>query len=97
MLMLSGIAAGKDARLSGTVSSMDKKQSEITIVQGTAHRVVVFNDATKFMAGAVSNTKTADPASADQVKAGNYLTCIGTWSDAKLAATACTIRPSKRP
>lgn len=90
-------AADKAGRLSGTVISMDKGRSEITIQQGTAHRIVTFNGDTKFSAGAVANSKKADPATPDQVQAGTYLVCVGTWDNVKLAASACTVRPSKRP
>ena len=90
-------AAYKAGRLSGPVLDVDKSGSQITIQQGTAHRVVVFSAATKFTAGSSENSKTADPATVDQVKQGNYLTCEGTWDGVKLAASACTVRPSKRP
>jgi hypothetical protein len=90
-------AADKAGRLSGSVLDVDKSGSQITIQQGTAHRVVVFTAATKFTAGSSGNSKTADPATVDKVKQGNYLTCEGTWSGVKLAASACTVRPSKRP
>lgn len=90
-------AADKAGRLSGTVISMDKDRSEITIQQGTAHRIAVFNSATKFSSGAVANSKTVDPATPEQVQAGTYVVCVGTWDNVKLAATACTVRPSKRP
>ena len=88
-------AADKAGRLSGTVLSADK--GEITLVQGTVHRVITYTGETKFTMGSPSNTKTSDLASADQVKAGNYLVCVGSWDAAKLAATSCTVRPSKRP
>ena len=90
-------AADKAGRLSGAVLDVDKSGSQITIQQGTAHRVVVFNADTKFVAGSSADSKAADPATVDQVKTGNYLTCEGTWSGVKLAAKACTVRPSKRP
>ena len=90
-------AADKEGRLSGRVLGLDKTTSEIMIQQGTAHRVVRFTDATKFVMGSSSNTKTAEPGSADRVQAGNYLTCVGTWDNVKLAASRCSVRPSKRP
>jgi len=90
-------AADKAGRLSGSVLDVDNGGSQITIQQGTAHRMVVFSAATKFTAGSSENAKTADPATVDQVKPGNYLTCEGTWDGVKLAASACTVRPSKRP
>jgi len=107
ILSLSGIvlssalalgAVEKSGRLSGSVVDVNKNRSEISIRQGsTASRVVEFSGATNFKAGSPSNAKTATPASADNVSVGNYLTCIGTWDGVKLAATNCTIRPSKRP
>jgi hypothetical protein len=90
-------AADKAGRLSGTVLGVDKNSSEIMLQQGTAHRTVIFSGATRFTAGSPGNSKTNDPATVDNVKAGNYLTCEGTWNDVKLAASACTVRPSKRP
>ena len=90
-------AADKAGRLSGEVLDVDKGGSQITIQQGTAHRMVVFSAATKFTAGTPGNSKEADPATVDQVKPGNYLTCEGTWDGVKLAASACTVRSSKRP
>src|SRR5262249_6922334 len=95
-LAVSGSAADKAGRLSGTVLDVKKDSSEIMIQQGTAHRTVVFSGATKFTAGSATNTKTNDQASVDDVKAGSYLTCEGTWSDVKLAASTCIVRPSKR-
>ena len=97
VLAVQASAADKQGRLSGTVLGVDLKSSEIMIRQGeTAHRVVLFTDATKFVTGSPSDSKTAEPSSADKVQAGNYLTCVGTWSDVKLAAISCTIRSSKR-
>jgi hypothetical protein len=96
-LAVSGSAAEKSGRLSGTVLGVDKNASEIMLQQGTAHRTVIFSGATKFTAGSAANSQTNNPASVDDVKAGNYLTCEGTWNAVKLAATACTVRPSKRP
>lgn len=86
----------KQGRLSGTVLSMDKSKSEI-MLQGDAHRVVIYSGATKFTRGSPSNTSTNVPSSADQVKEGNYLTCVGQWDNVKLAATMCTVRSSKHP
>jgi hypothetical protein len=90
-------AADKAGRLSGSVLDVDKSGSQITIQQGSTHRVVVFNAATRFTAGSIANSKAADPASVDQVKQGTYLTCEGNWDGVKLAASACTVRPAKRP
>ncbi|HEY1240085.1 MAG TPA: hypothetical protein VGF16_05985 [Bryobacteraceae bacterium] len=107
ILSLSGIvlssalafaAPDKSGRLSGSVVDVNKDKSEISIRQGeTAHRVVEFTNATHFTEGSTTNAKKAAPASVDNVSVGNYLTCIGTWDGTKLAATNCTVRPSKRP
>jgi hypothetical protein len=98
-LALVGQAAGADkpGRLSGSVMNMSKDKSEITIRYGTAGRVVEFNNATTFKSGSASNAKAAALASVNDVNVGNYLTCVGAWDGVKLAATNCTIRPSKRP
>jgi len=96
-LAVSGGAAEKSGRLSGTVLGVDKNSSEIMLQQGTAHRTVIFSGATKFTAGSAANSQTNNAASVEDVKAGNYLTCEGTWNDVKLAAAVCTVRPSKRP
>lgn len=90
-------AADKQGRLSGNVVNLSKDKSEITIGAGTAGRVVEYTAATTFTAGSPSNSKAAAPASANDVGLGNYLTCVGSWDGVKLAATNCTIRPSKRP
>ena len=106
MLSLGGIvlssalaltAADKSGRLSGSVVDVNKNKSEISIRQGlTAARVVEYSRATQFRAGSPSNAKTANPASANDVNVGNYLTCIGTWDGVKLAASNCMVRPSKK-
>lgn len=90
-------AADKQGRLSGSVMNMSKDKSEITVRAGTAGRVVEYTAATTFTAGSPSNAKRAVPASASDVAVGNYLTCVGAWDGVKLAATNCTIRPSKKP
>ena len=94
-LVAQSARADKTGRLSGNV--LDVGKAEITLQNGTAHRVVVYTASTRFTIGAVGNSKTANAGSADEVKPGNYATCAGTWDGVKLAATACTIRPSKRP
>lgn len=96
-LPMRGAAADKAGRLSGTVLSLDKGESQITLVQGTAHRVVVYNASTQFTMGSAGNTKASTPGSADQVQAGNYVTCTGTWDNVKLAASRCVVRAAKRP
>lgn len=98
LALAAGLTAGdKTGRLSGTVMNMSKDKSEITIQAGTAGRVVEYTGATTFTTGSVSNAKAAAPASAVDVNTGNYLTCVGAWDGVKLAATNCTIRPSKKP
>lgn len=94
---LSLAAADKSGRLSGSVVDVNKDKSEISIRQGlTASRVVEFSSATHFRAGSPSNARTANPASANDVSVGNYLTCVGTWDGVKLAAANCTVRPYKK-
>ena len=56
-LAVSGSAADKPGRLSGTVLGVDKNSSEIMLQQGTAHRTVVFSSATKFMTVQVEGGK----------------------------------------
>lgn len=90
-------AAERQGRLSGSVINLSKDKSEFTVGAGTAGRVVEYTVATRFVAGSPSNSKAAAPASASDVSLGNYLTCVGSWDGVKLAATNCTIRPSKRP
>ena len=96
-LVASLSAAEKQGRLSGSVINLSKDRSEITVGAGTAGRVVEYTAATTFTAGSPSNSKAAAPATANDVGLGNYLTCVGSWDGVKLAATNCTIRPSKRP
>ena len=91
-------AADKSGRLSGSVINVSKDKSEITVRQGTtAARVVEFTSATAFTAGSPTNSKVGTPASFNDVNLGNYLTCAGAWDGVKLAATKCTIRPSRKP
>lgn len=93
-------AADKAGRLSGSVVNFDKDKSEITVRQGsegTAQRTVEYTAATQFAMGDNANSAKATPASAGQVAVGNYLTCVGSWDGTKLAASKCTVRPSKRP
>ena len=96
-LVAQAAADGKQGRLSGNVMNISKDKSEIVIRYGTAGRVVEYNSATAFTAGAVANSKTTSPASFDDVALGTYLTCVGSWDGVKLAATKCTVRPAKRP
>ncbi|MBZ5576965.1 MAG: hypothetical protein LAP40_10445 [Acidobacteriia bacterium] len=96
-LPMRGAAADKAGRLSGTVLSLDKSESQITLQQGTAHRVIEYNASTEFKVGSAGNTKATTASSADQVQAGNYVTCIGTWDNVKLAASRCVVRAAKRP
>src|SRR5215469_7877621 len=91
------ISAEKSGRLSGSVMNVSNDKSEITIRYGTAGRVVEYNSATTFTRGSASDAKAAARASSNDVAPGNYLTCVGSWDGVKLAATNCTIRPSKRP
>lgn len=90
-------AAEKQGRLSGSVVNLSKDKSEITIGAGTAGRIVEYTAATTFTEGSPSDSKAAAAAKAKDVNLGNYLTCVGSWDGVKLAATNCTIRPSKRP
>jgi hypothetical protein len=79
--------------LSGSVVDCSQDKSEITIRQGsegTARRTVEYTAATQFTVGGAADTAKATPGSADQVAAGNYLTCVGSWDGTKLAASKCT-------
>jgi high-affinity K+ transport system ATPase subunit B len=93
-------AAAKTGRVSGSVVNLSKDKSEITVRQGsegTARRTVEYTAATQFSVGEVANTAKVTPGSADQVEVGKYLTCVGSWDGTRLAASKCTVRPSKRP
>ena len=87
----------KAGRLSGNVVNLSKEKSEITVRKETESRIVEYSAATKFNAGSPSNPKTAEPATPEDVKLGNYLTCEGSWDGVKLAAKVCTVRTSKNP
>jgi hypothetical protein len=100
VLAFHAAGAEKAGRLSGSVVDFNKGKSEITIRQGsegTARRMVEYTATTQFTMGDAANTAKATPGSADQVAVGNYLTCIGSWDGTKLAASRCTVRPSKKP
>jgi hypothetical protein len=85
----------KKGRLSGNVRTVDKDKTEVTLRRGTADRIVIVGSNTKFNMQSGTSAKTI-PTSIDEVKGSNYLTCTGTWDGAKLAATNCTISPTKQ-
>ena len=85
----------KKGRLSGNVRTVDKDKTEVTLRRGTADRIVIVGSNTKFNMQSGTSAKTI-PTSIDEVKGSNYLTCTGTWDGVKLAATNCTISPTKQ-
>lgn len=76
----------------GSVITMDKGASMITVRTGTATRQVAFSNATKFLYGHSDDNK---PGSPDQVKEGNYISCSTTAEQNHLMAKECVYREKR--
>jgi hypothetical protein len=78
-----GFAAGtKKGRVEGRVTLTDKDKSSLTVRQGDAggEKVVHYEPATKWMSQ-YHGDKQMNPIEADEVKEGDYVTCVGTYDD----------------
>lgn len=84
--------APKMSNVQGRVQMMNKDTSTITVQKGNVQRAVIYSAATKFLAG---HSKSSKPGSVDEVKNGNYISCIGDFNAAKLTAKECIYRDAK--
>jgi uncharacterized protein (DUF2147 family) len=85
----------KKGRLSGNVRTVNGDKTEVTLRKGTADRIVIIGSQTRFKVQSRASTKST-ASSIDDVTENRYMTCTGTWDGAKLAATSCTISPTKQ-
>lgn len=78
-----GFAAGtKKGRVEGRVALTDKDKSTLTVREGDAggEKVVHYESATKWTSQ-YHGDKQTNPIEADEVKEGDYVTCVGTYDD----------------
>jgi len=80
-------------QLNGTVRSVHKDTSTITIRKSEIERQIVYNADTKFVRGTEKNNT---PSSVDDLKEGWYAHCWGKFEGTKLAANACRIRERQK-
>ena len=94
-VMAQGKAEKKDAdqNVQGTIQSMNKDASTITVKTGTASRVVSHNKATKFLYGHSNDAKAGSLA---QIKEGYFISCAGAFdSKGQLMAKECVYRETR--
>ena len=82
----------KPINVQGSVLSIDKGTSMISVRTGTATRQVMFGGETKFFYGHSNDNK---PGSSDQVKEGNYISCYTIAEQAHLMAKECVYRETR--
>ncbi len=88
----SAVAKEKKAKpdqLNGTVRSIQKDKSTITVRKGEIERQIIYKSDTKFVKGTAKNNT---PSSVDELKEGWYADCWGKFEGNKLTADACRIR-----
>ena len=83
----------KSDQLNGTVRSIHKDTSTITVRKNEIERQIVFNANTKFVKG---TEKHNTPSSVDELKEGWYAHCWGKFEGTKLAADSCRIREHQK-
>ena|SRR5947209_911862 len=91
-----GAAVAKEKKpdqLNGTVRSVQKDTSTITVRTNEIERQIVYNADTKFMRG---TEKHNTPSSVDELKEGWYAHCWGKFEGTKLAANGCRIREQQK-
>jgi hypothetical protein len=82
----------KKGQVTGTVRTIDKDKSTITVMKNNSPRQVVYNSDTKWMRGTQGSNK---PSSLDELKENWYINCQGQYDGIKLVASACRFRESK--
>ena len=82
----------KTINYQGTVGTINKTSSMIMIKTGSTTRNAMYSASTKFLYG---HSKDNKPGSLDQVKEGNYISCVGTVEQSHLMAQECVYRESK--
>jgi hypothetical protein len=83
----------KPDQLNGTVRSVHKDTSTITVRKGEIERQIVYNADTKFVQGTEKNNT---PSSVDDLKEGWYAHCWGKFEGTKLMANGCRIREREK-
>ena len=91
------LAADKDPKMvniQGRVQMLDKNTSSITVeMKSGIRRKVEYTNDTKFLYG---HSRDSQPGSLDQVKATNYISCVGTFDNSTtLKAKQCVYRDTK--
>jgi hypothetical protein len=82
----------KQDQLNGTVRSIHKDTSTITIRKSEIERQIAFSADTKFVKG---TEKKNTPSSIDDLKEGWYAHCWGKFDGTKLIANSCRIRETQ--
>lgn len=78
-----GFAAGtKKGRVEGRVALVDKDKSTLTVRQGDAgsEKIVHYDTSTKW-SSQYHGDKATNPIDANEVKEGDYVTCVGSYDD----------------
>jgi len=83
----------KTDQLNGTVRSVHKDTSTITVRKNEIERQIAYNADTKFVRGTEKNNT---PSSVDDLKEGWYAHCWGKFDGTKLMADACRIREAQK-
>ena len=83
----------KADQLNGTVRSVHKDTSTITVRKNEIERQIVYNADTKFVKGTEKNNS---PSSVDDLKEGWYAHCWGKFEGTKLMANSCRIREQQK-
>lgn len=83
----------KADQLNGTVRSVRKDASTITVMKNQVERQIGYNADTKFVKG---TEKDNTPSSVDDLKEGWYAHCWGKFEGTKLIANACRIRERQK-
>ena len=81
----------KPISVQGTVASIDKSTSMISVRTGNVTRQVMFGGETKFLYGHSNDNK---PGASDHVKEGNYISCSAMAEQNHLLAQQCVYRES---
>ena len=85
--------APRKGDIQGTVRSISKDKSEITVHTSQAvDRIIIYSAGTKLGYG---SSKKNTPNSVDKLQEGYFLNCSGTYQDVRLAATNCYFREQR--
>jgi hypothetical protein len=84
--------AAKADNVQGTVTSIKKDTSTITVNTGKAQRQVTYSATTRFMSGHSNDNKAG---TLDKVQMNNFISCAGATDNGVLKATDCLYRDKK--